>query len=128
MQDATCVFCQKPATDLILENDLAKAFYDQHPVRKGHLLIVPKQHYATYFEVPEATLMAMQSLLQAGKVFLDQEVHPAGYNIGINVGEAAGQTVMHAHIHLIPRYLGDVVDPRGGIRRMIPKAVKRIFH
>lgn len=128
MQDATCVFCQKPATEIILENDLAKAFYDQHPVRKGHLLIVPKQHYATYFEVPEATLMAMQALLQAGKAFLDQEVHPAGYNIGINVGEAAGQTVMHAHIHLIPRYLGDVVDPRGGIRRMIPRAVKRIFH
>ncbi|WP_407886516.1 HIT family protein [Levilactobacillus sp. N40-8-2] len=117
-----CVFCQK--TDIVLENELAKAFWDNHPVREGHLLIVPKQHYATYFEVPAITKQALDDLLMAAKDLLDERYHPAGYNIGINVNPAAGQTVMHAHIHLIPRYQGDVKDPRGGIRKMIPHAVK----
>jgi len=117
-----CIFCQK--TDIVLENELAKAFWDIHPVREGHLLIVPKQHYATYFEVPATTKQALDDLLMTAKAFLDERYHPAGYNIGINVNPAAGQTVMHAHIHLIPRYQGDVKDPRGGIRKMIPRAVK----
>lgn len=123
MQDPDCVFCQK--TDLVLENELAKAFWDLHPVRKGHLLIVPKAHYATYFDVPVKTRQAMDDLLFQAKAFLDQTYHPAGYNVGINVNPAGGQTVMHAHVHLIPRYVGDVKDPRGGIRRMIPAAVRR---
>ncbi|GEO68211.1 HIT family protein [Levilactobacillus acidifarinae] len=120
-----CVFCQK--TDLVLENDLAKAFWDLHPVRVGHLLIVPKAHYATYFDVPVTTRQAMDELLFQAKALLDQTYHPAGYNIGINVNPTGGQTVMHAHIHLIPRYVGDVKDPRGGIRKMIPAAVRRHF-
>jgi len=117
-----CVFCQK--NDLIMENDLAKAFWDLHPVRRGHLLIVPKQHYATYFDIPAATRVAMDQLLTQAKAYLDQKYQPAGYNIGINTGTAAGQTIMHAHVHLIPRYRGDVKDPRGGIRKMIPVAVR----
>lgn len=125
MIDPNCIFCQK--TDIVLENDLAKAFWDLHPVRVGHLLIVPKQHYATYFAVPRATRAAMEDLLDQAKTFLDQKYQPAGYNIGINTGAAAGQTVMHAHIHLIPRYAGDVKDPRGGIRNMLPAAVRRSF-
>ncbi len=108
-----------------MENDLAKAFWDLHPVRRGHLLIVPKQHYATFFEIPSDTLAAMNDLLDQAKAYLDRTYHPAGYNIGVNTGAAAGQTVMHAHVHLIPRYPGDVKDPRGGIRKMIPAAVRR---
>lgn len=123
MIKSDCVFCQKD--DLIMENDLAKAFWDLHPVRRGHLLIVPKQHYATFFEIPGDTLMAMNDLLDQAKTYLDRTYHPAGYNIGVNTGAAAGQTVMHAHVHLIPRYPGDVKDPRGGIRKMIPAAVRR---
>ncbi|MGP4117886.1 HIT family protein [Levilactobacillus zymae] len=125
MRQPDCVFCQK--TDLVLENNLAKAFWDLHPVRKGHLLIVPKDHYATYFDVPVKTRQAMDDLLFQAKAFLDQRYQPAGYNVGINVNPAGGQTVMHAHIHLIPRYVGDVKDPRGGIRKMIPAAVRRHF-
>ncbi|TGD19030.1 HIT family protein [Levilactobacillus suantsaiihabitans] len=124
MIKADCVFCQKTA--IVLENDLAKAFWDNHPVRKGHLLIVPKQHYATYFDVPATTRAAMDDLTFQAKQLLDEKFAPAGYNIGINVEAAAGQTVMHAHIHLIPRYVGDVKDPRGGIRKMIPRAVQRL--
>ncbi|MCH4123393.1 MAG: HIT family protein [Levilactobacillus sp.] len=124
MIKADCVFCQKTA--IVLENDLAKAFWDNHPVRKGHLLIVPKQHYATYFDVPATTRAAMDDLTFHAKQLLDEKFAPAGYNIGINVEAAAGQTVMHAHIHLIPRYVGDVKDPRGGIRKMIPRAVQQL--
>ncbi|MCW3777267.1 HIT family protein [Levilactobacillus namurensis] len=123
MIKSDCVFCQKD--DLIMENDLAKAFWDLHPVRRGHLLIVSKQHYATFFEIPSDTLAAMNDLLDQAKAYLDRTYHPAGYNIGVNTGAAAGQTVMHAHVHLIPRYPGDVKDPRGGIRKMIPAAVRR---
>ncbi|KRN02221.1 diadenosine tetraphosphate (Ap4A) hydrolase [Levilactobacillus senmaizukei DSM 21775 = NBRC 103853] len=125
MQEANCIFCQK--TDIILENDLAKAFWDVHPVRKGHLLVVPKAHYATYFEVPAATRVAMDHLLFDARDLLIERYHPAGFNIGVNVDAAAGQTVMHAHVHLIPRYEGDVPDPTGGIRRMIPHAVKKLL-
>jgi len=123
MIKADCIFCQKD--ELVLENELAKAFWDLHPVREGHLLIVPKQHYATYFDVPAETRQAMDALTFVAKDFLDDKFHPAGYNIGINVNAAAGQTVQHAHIHLIPRYEGDVKDPRGGIRKMIPRAVRK---
>ncbi|WP_143461980.1 HIT family protein [Levilactobacillus enshiensis] len=123
MIKADCIFCQKD--ELVLENELAKAFWDLHPVREGHLLIVPKQHYTTYFDVPAETRQAMDALTFVAKAFLDKKFHPAGYNIGINVNAAAGQTIQHAHIHLIPRYEGDVKDPRGGIRKMIPRAVRK---
>ncbi|MFC6208072.1 HIT family protein [Levilactobacillus tongjiangensis] len=120
-----CVFCQKK--EIVLENDLAKAFWDTHPVRRGHLLIVPKQHYATYFDVPAPTRHAMDDLLFVAKDYLDDRYHPAGYNVGVNVAAAAGQTVMHAHVHLIPRYVGDVKNPAGVVRKMIPKAVRRLM-
>lgn len=123
MIEADCIFCQKTA--VVLENDLAKAFWDIHPVRKGHLLVVPKQHYATYFDVPPVTRQAMDALVFAAKDLLDTRYAPAGYNIGINSGVAAGQTVMHVHIHVIPRYTGDVRDPRGGIRKMLPHAIRK---
>jgi len=117
----TCVFCQP--LPLVLENDLAAAFFDKHPVSPGHLLIIPKRHYPTFFDVPTVERDAMFALLETAKGYLDNRYHPDGYNIGINVEPAAGQTVMHCHLHLIPRYQGDVPDPRGGIRKMLPKGV-----
>ncbi|WP_082137349.1 HIT family protein [Lactiplantibacillus herbarum] len=117
----TCVFCEP--LPLVLENDLAAAFFDKHPVSPGHLLIIPKRHYPTFFDVPTVERDAMFSLLEQAKSYLDERYHPNGYNIGINVEPAAGQTVMHCHLHLIPRYQGDVPDPRGGIRKMLPKGV-----
>ena len=117
----TCIFCQP--LPIVLENDLAAAFFDKHPVSPGHLLIIPKRHYPTFFDVPTAEREAMLALLNTAKQYLDDRYHPDGYNIGINVGPEAGQTVMHCHIHLIPRYHGDVADPRGGIRKMLPEGV-----
>ncbi|BDZ31696.1 HIT family protein [Lactiplantibacillus brownii] len=113
-----CIFCQP--RPYVLENARAAAFFDNHPVSLGHLLIIPKQHYATYFEVPAADRAAMATLLDEAKVYLDGQYQPDGYNIGINVGPAAGQTIMHCHIHLIPRYRGDILHPEGGIRKLLP--------
>ena len=115
-----CIFCQPQP--YVLENDLAAAFFDIRPVSQGHLLIIPKKHYPTFFDVPDADRQAMMTLMAQAKGYLDDRYHPDGYNIGVNVGRDAGQTVMHCHVHLIPRYHGDVPNPRGGIRKMLPNA------
>ena len=115
----TCVFCQ--ITDIVLENELALAFYDKYPVNKGHLLIIPKRHVEQYFDLTEQERIAIDELLFQGKKMLDEQYQPDGYNIGVNSGEAAGQTVFHVHVHLIPRYDGDMKDPRGGVRGVIPE-------
>lgn len=112
-----CIFCRKTA-GLLCENEAAKAFYDNFPVNEGHTLVVPKRHIATIFEAEEQELAAMNALLFRVKEILDDKFRPDGYNIGINVGEAAGQSIFHLHIHVIPRYRGDVKDPRGGVRRV----------
>lgn len=114
----TCVFCEM--SDIVLENEWAKALYDKFPVNKGHLLIVPKRHVEQYFDLTEDERKAIDQLLFVGKKLLEETLHPDGYNIGINCGEAAGQTIFHVHIHLIPRYKGDTDDPRGGVRGVIP--------
>lgn len=119
----TCIFCQ--INEIVLENELALAFFDKYPVNKGHLLIIPKRHVEQYFELTEQERRAVDRLLFQGKNMLDQKHHPDGYNIGINNGEAAGQTIFHVHVHLIPRYNGDMDDPRGGVRGVIPE--KRIY-
>ncbi len=116
MQD--CIFCSKSGADLIAENELAKAFYDQFPVNEGHVLIVPKRHVATFFEASLEELAAINQLLFVVKDELEKRYRPDGYNIGVNVGHAGGQTVFHLHYHVIPRYAGDVEDPRGGIRKI----------
>ncbi len=113
-----CPFCTN--NDSVLRNDLAYARFDQHPVNPGHLLILPLRHVPTWFDAVTDEKLALLALLEEGKRLLDAEHAPAGYNIGINVGEAAGQTVMHLHLHLIPRYHGDVSNPRGGVRGVIP--------
>ena len=113
----SCIFCEHYIMkNYILENELAFAIYDKYPVSKGHVLVIPKRHYASYFDATPEELTAINELIIQIKEILD-ELKPDGYNIGINVGEAAGQTVFHLHIHVIHRYSGDVDNPRGGIRK-----------
>ena len=119
----TCVFC-KSDMEKILESDFSIAFYDRFPVSNGHILIIPKEHYETYFDLPLEVRNDMLSLLDQMKLKLDEKYKPSGYNIGINSGASAGQTVFHCHIHLIPRYDGDMDDPRGGVRGVKPDKQK----
>ena len=114
----SCIFCQKTKNEILCANELAIAFYDNYPVNKGHALVVPKRHVQTFFEADPAELAAINELIFQLKNILDEKYKPAGYNIGVNVGHAGGQTVFHLHFHVIPRYLGDVEDPRGGVRRV----------
>jgi diadenosine tetraphosphate (Ap4A) HIT family hydrolase len=107
-----------PKEKVIDENDLAVAFYDAYPVNEGHVLIIPKRHVETYFDATQDEKNAISLLLARAKEKLDERFHPDGYNIGVNVGAAAGQTIFHLHVHLIPRYAGDVPDPRGGVRKI----------
>jgi diadenosine tetraphosphate (Ap4A) HIT family hydrolase len=113
-----CPFCQPE--DVLFENGLAYAKPDKFPVNPGHLLIIPRRHVADFFLTTEAEKSALWSLLDQAKHHLDGKHAPAGYNIGINVGATAGQTIMHVHLHLIPRYPGDLENPRGGVRGVIP--------
>ncbi|GLB46849.1 HIT family protein [Philodulcilactobacillus myokoensis] len=103
MIDPNCVFCQKK--NIIIENSLTKAFYDIHPVSKGHVLIVPKDHVENLFQLTDQQVLSIQHLLLRVKSYLDRQFHPVGYNIGANCGRLAGQAVMHMHLHVIPRYL-----------------------
>lgn len=114
-----CPFCD--ATDAVLSSELAYARFDKFPVNRGHLLVLTRRHLASYFDCSAAEKAALLELVDAGKALVDQRFAPAGYNIGINVGAIAGQTIAHVHLHLIPRYAGDVDDPRGGVRAVIPQ-------
>ncbi len=116
--EAACPFCS--ATEILRRNELAYARFDKYPANPGHVLVIPFRHVADFFDTTPAERAAMFSLLDEMRTQLDAEFHPAGYNIGVNVGEAAGQTIMHVHLHLIPRYPGDVEQPRGGVRGVIP--------
>ncbi len=113
-----CPFCEPD--DILLENELAYAKPDQFPVNPGHLLIFPKRHVADYFHTTDAEKAAFLLLLDEAKRYLDEKYAPAGYNVGINVGKVAGQTIMHVHLHLIPRFPDDTENPRGGVRGVIP--------
>lgn len=117
-RNAECPFCNIEAP--ILENDLAFVVFDRYPVNPGHVLILPKRHIESFFETTPYECIAMLSLLAEIRRRTRAELAPDGYNIGVNVGEAAGQTVMHVHMHLIPRFHGDVENPRGGVRGVIP--------
>ena len=115
-----CLFCSVPRDEILIDGAIAIARRDTYPVSPGHTLIIPRRHVASFFETTEEERLAMMKLLDQAKAILDEKHKPDGYNIGINGGAAAGQTVMHLHIHLIPRYAGDSSDPRGGVRRVIP--------
>ncbi len=107
-----------------MANKLAMAIRDGFPVSPGHTLIIPKRHIATFFDTTTEERLAIFELMDNAKRGLDAELGPTAYNIGVNDGPAAGQTVPHVHIHLIPRYAGDDTDPRGGVRRIFPKKAK----
>jgi len=115
-----CPFCSLPRERVLHERESAFAIRDGFPVSPGHTLIIPRRHVASFFEVTDTERADLMSLLAAARADLEREFRPAGYNIGINDGAAAGQTVPHLHIHLIPRYEGDRDDPRGGVRWVLP--------
>ncbi len=119
-----CPFCILPKERIILSNSLGMVIRDGYPISPGHTLVIPQRHIGSFFELQPEERDALLSLLEESKRRLDKEFQPDGYNIGINDGPSAGQTVPHLHIHLIPRYSGDQEDPRGGIRWMIPEKAK----
>lgn len=102
------------------ENDSAFALLDQYPVSRGHTLIVPKRIVVSLFELTEEEMTDCWRLLQIERSKLQLKLAPDGFNVGINIGAAAGQTIFHAHIHLIPRFQGDSPNPRGGVRAVVP--------
>lgn len=126
-----CFFCKlregkvagkaKEPNKYILENDLALGRFDDFPVNPGHFEVIPKRHVPTIFDTTNEEKLAIFDLINEAKKLIDKKYKPDGYNIGINSGESAGQTVMHLHVHFIPRYKGDVENPRGGIRGIIPE-------
>lgn len=118
---APCPFCTLPPGRVLLRNGSAIALRDGYPVSTGHTLVIPQRHVASLFDTTPDERAAMFELLETARQQLATELDPAGYNIGINDGAAAGQTVGHLHLHLIPRYPGDRPDPRGGIRWVIPE-------
>ena len=120
-----CFFCDiQSSTDdkRITETDSFFSRFDDFPVSPGHAAIVPKKHVGSFFQLTKPELQELYDLLRQTKLLIDREHHPDGYNVGLNEGTAAGQTIAHVHVHLIPRYAGDVADPRGGIRNIIPMA------
>ena len=125
MEYINCPFCNPSEKDILLKNELCYARFDKYPVNKGHLLIIPFRHFDNYFDASKEEKFAIIELIDKAKEFLDKEFKPDGYNIGLNVGKTAGQTIMHVHIHIIPRYKGDIEDPTGGVRGVIPE--RRIY-
>jgi diadenosine tetraphosphate (Ap4A) HIT family hydrolase len=117
----TCPFCNVQADRVLAENDKAIAFYDGYPLAEGHTLVVPRKHVASLFDLNIDEQMGVWRLVAEVRLALVVRFHPDGFNIGINDGQAAGQTVSHAHVHVIPRHTGDVPDPRGGVRWIIPE-------
>jgi diadenosine tetraphosphate (Ap4A) HIT family hydrolase len=116
-----CPFCTLPRERLVFESELAFVIRDGFPVSPGHTLVVPRRHVGSFFEITTDEQAAMLKLLKLARIELGHQFKPAGYNIGINDGHAAGQTIAHLHIHLIPRYEGDRDDPRGGVRWVLPE-------
>jgi diadenosine tetraphosphate (Ap4A) HIT family hydrolase len=114
-----CPFCQLGAR-VVAQNELAAALRDREPASKGHTLVVPKRHCASFFELTDAEIAACWALLRAEREKLLAEHGPDGFNVGVNDGAAAGQSIEHTHWHLIPRYRGDHPAPRGGVRHVIP--------
>ena len=110
----TCELCEP--REVLLQSDFAYVRPDSRALSRGHVIVVPKRHVAGFFDMSAAEQGSVLALLNRAKKLLHKEHAPDGYNIGVNVGAAAGQSRMHVHVHLIPRYAGDVPDPRGGIR------------
>lgn len=122
MSSADCPFCERVETgdDLILQDPKLVAFHDQYPVSEGHTLIIPRDHLTSLDETLRRLGPSLSPAISRVMEYLKNEFSPDGFNVGFNSGEAAGQTIDHVHCHVIPRYEGDVEDPTGGIRGVIP--------
>jgi diadenosine tetraphosphate (Ap4A) HIT family hydrolase len=121
MEPVKCPFCNPIADEIVVRNDLCYARWDKYPVSQGHLLVIPFRHTPDFFSMTDAERRATVDLIgECKKIIEETSPTPDGYNIGFNVGEAGGQTVMHCHCHVIPRYAGDVENPRGGVRGVVP--------
>ena len=118
----SCIFCE--IKDYVLENELAYGIFDKFPATKGHMLFIPKRHVANFFDITKEEREAIFDLVEEGKKMLDEKYNPDGCNVGVNVNQSGGQTVFHVHVHLMPRFNGDVIDPTGGVRGAIPKYMK----
>ena len=117
-----CLFCNSKTSGIAHENNLAYASYDTYPVSEQHCLIIPKRHVANYFELSNEELIACNDLIKIVKnEILKKDQSVKAFNIGTNAGKISGQSIMHCHIHLIPRREGDVDNPQGGVRSVIPK-------
>jgi len=112
-----CELCV-PA-DVVAENAAAYARYDSNSLAPGHVIVVPRRHVADFFDMTAAEQAAVLKLLNATRRLIGEKHSPDGFNVGVNIGKAAGQSRMHVHVHLIPRYKGDVPDPAGGVRRVL---------
>ncbi|MBE0465750.1 MAG: HIT family protein [Candidatus Desulforudis sp.] len=115
-----CLFCNLDPELVICENELALAVYDKFPVNPGHVLVITKRHFSSFFEAREEEIGAVYRLIKEVRAILDAKHDPDGYNVGVNIGECAGQTIWHLHFHVIPRFIGDVDRPMGGVRRVKP--------
>jgi diadenosine tetraphosphate (Ap4A) HIT family hydrolase len=119
MNNTKCPFCNIDR-EVIISSDHCFSIYDNYPVNKGHVLVIPNRHVSDYFNLEPDEIDSLWKQVKEVKNFLDGKYKPDGYNIGVNVGRSAGQTIDHVHIHVIPRYTGDMEDPTGGVRHVIP--------
>jgi diadenosine tetraphosphate (Ap4A) HIT family hydrolase len=115
-----CPFCESTDRDLLVDNANSFAILDNYPISPGHTLIIPIRHVGSYFDLTRNERDDLWDLVEQAKAALDSQFAPDSYNIGMNDGPAAGQTIGHCHIHVVPRYAGDVSDPRGGLRWIMP--------
>ena len=122
-QRSDCMFCTPPV-ELLEANELAVAFLAGYPVSPGHALIVPRRHEPDFFSLTADEQAAVVALVNPVRARLAEQYAPDAYNLGVNAGKAAGQTIMHVHLHVIPRYAGDVAEPRGGVRWVLPETAR----
>lgn len=120
MSPSPCPFCEPDAGNVFLRDDLVVGLWDRFPSSPGHALLVSRRHVADWFQATPEEQAALTAAIRQARKAIETEYAPDGFNIGINAGRAAGQTVAHLHVHVIPRYEGDVPDPRGGLRWVLP--------
>jgi diadenosine tetraphosphate (Ap4A) HIT family hydrolase len=118
--DADCPFCTAPSDRVWIDADLAWATHDMYPAAEGHSLVLPRRHVASIFDLSSEEREAVWQLVAVVRERLRRRYGPDSFTVGINDGVAAGQTILHAHVHIIPRHLGDVPDPTGGLRGILP--------
>lgn len=120
MHDSDCPFCRVPKEDRFYDGPLVFGIWDARPASPGHALIIPKRHVPSWFDASTEERRELLAAVDHARAAIEKLYAPDGYNLGVNIGAAAGQTVFHLHLHVIPRYAGDVPNPRGGVRRVVP--------